>query len=210
MFRICLDDECHKIEECHACERNALIFCFLINAAMFGAELYYGLLSGSVSLIGDSAHNIGDALILGSSIFVIGSTLVSKARLAIVKSLVMLLFGLVTLGYVMHNVSTGYVPDHTPITIVGICVLIGNIIAALLLLYYRNNDINLKSAYICCRNDAISCVGIIIAGILVGLTKSNIPDIIIGGAIALLICYSSIAIFKESLNVIRDTRAPKS
>ena len=120
------------------------------------------------------------------------------------------MFGLITLGYVMHNVTTGYVPNHITITWVGIIVLIGNIVSALLLLYYRNNDINLKSAYICCRNDAIGCVGIIIAGLLVGLTKSNIPDIIIGGGIGILICYSSIAIFKESVNVIKDSRASKS
>ncbi len=205
MFKICLDDECHKIEDCHACERNALIICFLLNAAMFGLELYYGLIVQSVSLISDSAHNIGDALILGSSIFVIGSTLVSKARLAIIKSLVMLGFGILTMYYVITNITTGYVPVYETITWVGIIVLIGNIISALLLLYYRNKDINLKSAYICCRNDAIGCVGIIIAGVLVGLTNSNIPDIIIGGGIAILICYSAIGIFKESINVIRNS-----
>ena len=205
MFKICLDDECHKIEDCHACERNALIICFLLNMAMFGLELYYGLMVQSVSLISDSAHNIGDALILGSSIFVIGSTLVSKARMAMVKSIVMLGFGILTMYYVVTNVTTGHVPVYETITWVGIIVLIGNIVSALLLLYYRNKDINLKSAYICCRNDAIGCVGIIIAGVLVGLTNSNIPDIIIGGGIAILICYSAIGIFKESINVIRNS-----
>ena len=118
----------------------------------------------------------------------------------------MLLFGLLTGVYVVINMSTGYVPNHEPITYVGIAVLIGNVISALLLLYYRKNDINLKSAYICCRNDAMSCVGIIIAGILVGLTQSNIPDLIIGGGIAILICYSAIAILRESINVLKDSR----
>jgi len=205
VFKICLDDECHKIEDCHACERNALVICFLLNMAMFGLELYYGLIAQSVSLISDSAHNIGDALILGSSIFVIGSTLVSKARLAIIKSIVMLGFGILTMYYVINNISTGYVPSSETITWVGSIVLIGNIISALLLLYYRNKDINLKSAYICCRNDAIGCIGIIIAGVFVGLTNSNIPDIIIGGGIAILICYSAIGIFKESINVIKNS-----
>ena len=82
--------------------------------------------------------------------------------------------------------------------------MIGNIISAVILLYYRNKDINLKSAYICCRNDALSSVGIIIAGLLVMFTQSNIPDIVIGGGIALLICTSAIRIFKESTNVIRS------
>ena len=201
MFRICLDDECHDIEECGACERNALIICFLINAAMFVVELYYGIISHSASLLGDSAHNIGDALIILSSMFVMGATLRVKAKVALLKSVIMLVFGILALWYVVQNSMTGYVPSATPITIVGIFVLIGNVASAMLLLYYRHKDINLKSAYICCRNDAISSVGIIIAGILVGLTQSNMPDLVIGGAIGLLICYSAIRIFKESIDV---------
>jgi len=201
MFRICLDDDCHDIEECGACERNALIICFLINAAMFVVELYYGIISHSASLLGDSAHNIGDALIILSSMFVMGATLRVKAKVALLKSVIMLVFGILALWYVVQNATTGYVPSATPITIVGIFVLIGNVASAMLLLYYRHKDINLKSAYICCRNDAISSVGIIIAGILVGLTQSNMPDLVIGGAIGLLICYSAIRIFKESMDV---------
>ena len=201
MFRICLDDECHDIEECGACERNALIICFLINAVMFVVELYYGVISHSASLLGDSAHNIGDALIILSSMFVMGATLRVKAKVALLKSMIMLIFGILALWYVVQNAMTGYVPSATPITLVGIFVLIGNVASAMLLLYYRHKDINLKSAYICCRNDAISSVGIIIAGILVGLTQSNMPDLVIGGAIGLLICYSAIRIFKESIDV---------
>jgi Co/Zn/Cd efflux system component len=203
MFRICLDDDCHDIEECQACERNVLIICFFINALMFGLELYYGLIAHSASLLGDSAHNIGDALIIGGSIFVMGSTMRIKAKVALIKAIIMFSFGLLAMGYVVSNVMSGYVPNPAPITIVGIIVLIGNIISALLLMYYRNKDINLKSAYICCRNDAIASVGIIIAGILVGLTQSNIPDVVIGGGIGLLICYSAVRIFRESIDVNR-------
>lgn len=203
MFRICLDDDCHDLEECGACERNALIICFLINALMFAVELYYGLISHSASLLGDSAHNIGDALILLGSLFVMGSTIQVKAKVALLKAIVMCGFGILALWYVIQNAMTGYVPNATPITLVGIFVLIGNVASAVLLLYYKNKDINLKSAYICCRNDAISSVGIIIAGLLVGLTQSNVPDIVIGGGIGLLICYSAGRIFKESMDVNR-------
>ena len=202
MFRICLDDDCHDIEECQACERNVLIICFFINALMFGLELYYGLIAHSASLLGDSAHNIGDALIIGGSIFVMGSTMRVKAKVALIKAVIMLSFGLLAMGYVISNATSGYVPNPEPITYVGIFVLIGNIISALLLMYYRNKDINLKSTYICCRNDAISSIGIIIAGLLVMFTQSNMPDLIIGGAIAMLICYSAVKIFKESIYAI--------
>ena len=99
MFRICLDDDCHDLEECGACERNALIICFLINALMFAVELYYGLISHSASLLGDSAHNIGDALILLGSLFVMGSTIQVKAKVALLKAMVMCGFGILALWY---------------------------------------------------------------------------------------------------------------
>ena len=204
MFRICLDDDCHDIEECQACERNVLIICFFINALMFGLELYYGLIAHSASLLGDSAHNIGDALIIGGSIFVMGSTMRVKAKVALIKAVIMLSFGLLAMGYVISNATSGYVPNPGPITIVGIFVLVGNIISALLLMYYRNKDINLKSAYICCRNDVLASVGIIVAGILVMYTASFWPDVIIGSLIGGLIVWSSIGIAKESLGVIAD------
>ena len=133
----------------------------------------------------------------------LGSTIQVKAKVALLKAMVMCGFGILALWYVVQNAMTGYVPSATPITLVGVFVLIGNVASAILLLYYRNKDINLKSAYICCRNDAISSVGIIIAGLLVGLTQSNVPDIVIGGGIGLLICYSAIRIFKESMDVNR-------
>ena len=99
-MRICLDNECHKIDECKACEKNVLVICFLINLVMFAVELFYGLRENSASLLGDAAHNSGDALILGSSLFVMASTLKVKARLALIKSIVMLGFGLLTFFHV--------------------------------------------------------------------------------------------------------------
>ena len=203
MLKICFDNDCHKIDDCLHCQKNALIICFLINFAMFALELFYGVRENSASLLGDAAHNSGDAIIQGSSLFVMASTMLVKAKIALIKAIIMFSFGLLAMGYVVSNVMSGYVPNPAPITIVGIIVLIGNIISALLLMYYKNKDINLKSAYICCRNDAIASVGIIIAGILVGLTQSNIPDVVIGGGIGLLICYSAVRIFRESIDVNR-------
>ena len=96
---------------------------------MFGLELYYGLIAHCASLLGDSAHNIGDALIIGGSIFVMGSTMRVKAKVALIKAVIMLSFGLLAMGYEISNATSGYVPNPEPITYVGIFVLIGNIIS---------------------------------------------------------------------------------
>jgi len=201
-MRICLDNECHKIDECKACEKNVLIICFLINLVMFAVELFYGLRENSASLLGDAAHNSGDALILGSSLFVMASTLRVKARLALIKSFVMLGFGLVTFFHVFLIFWAGTVPAYETLTTVGVIALVGNIISAMLLMYYRNKDINLKSAYICCRNDVIASAGIIVAGILVMFTGSYWPDVIIGSLIGGIIVRSSMLIAEESLQAL--------
>ena len=201
--RICLDDECDKIEDCLACQRNALIICFLINFAMFAGEIYYGILERSASLIGDSAHNVGDAMILGSSLFVMTASQGAKARLALVKCVIWLIFGLLTFYHVGQNIITGQVPNHLPIIILGAIALIGNIISTLLLQAYREKDVNLKSAYICCRNDALGNLLIIIAGLLIMATGTNWPDIIVGMFIGLLVIYSAAKISKESLIILQ-------
>ena len=204
MVKICFDDDCHKIDDCLHCQKNALIICFLINLIMFGLELFYGLVENSASLLGDAAHNSGDALILGSSLFVMASTMRVKAKLALIKSVIMLGFGLLTFFHVGMTIWSGTVPHYETLTTVGTIALVGNIVSALLLMYYRNKDINLKSAYICCRNDVVASAGIILAGVLVMYTASFWPDVIIGSLIGGLIVWSSIGIAKESLGVIVD------
>ena len=204
MVKLCFDDDCDKIDDCIYCQKNALIICFLINFAMFALELFYGVRENSASLLGDAAHNSGDAIILGSSLFVMASTMLVKAKLALIKSIMMLGFGLLTFFHVIMTVWSGTVPHAEVLTTVGTIALVGNIVSAMLLMYYKNKDINLKSAYICCRNDVVASAGIIVAGFLIMLTGSYWPDVIIGSLIGGIIVWSSIGIAKESLGVIAD------
>ena len=76
----------HTIDRnCYFCERNALFIAFLLNFIIFGVELVYGIIESSVALLSDSGHNVGDAIILGSSVFFLSASITSKAKLAIVK-----------------------------------------------------------------------------------------------------------------------------
>jgi Co/Zn/Cd efflux system component len=146
---------------------------------------------------------VGDAMILGSSLFVMTASQGAKARLALVKCVIWLVFGLLTFYHVGQNIITGQVPNHLPIIILGAIALIGNIISTLLLQAYREKDVNLKSAYICCRNDALGNLLIIIAGLLIMATGTNWPDIIVGMFIGLLVIYSAAKISKESLIILQ-------
>ena len=179
--------------------RNELIIAFIINIIMLTIDLIYGLSMHSASLLSDAANNSGDVFILGSSILVLSSTAVVKSRIALLKGIIMIVFGLwafyhVYLGLIGESVLSGGV-----ISFVGVVSLIGNTTVALMMNRHQHQDINFMSAFICCRNDAIASAGIILAGLLVILTRSFWPDIIIGSIIAIIVCNGGIKIIRLSL-----------
>ena len=182
--------------------RNALIIAFIINLIMITADLTYGLMMNSASLLSDAANNSGDAFILGSSILVLSATTAVKNRLALFKGVVMIAFGLwafyhVYLGLIGASVLSGGV-----ISFIGLLSLIGNTSVAIMMYKHQHKDINFMSAFICCRNDAIASAGIILAGLLVMFTRSFWPDIIIGTVIATIVCLGGIKIIRLSLKPI--------
>lgn len=179
--------------------RNALIFAFIINLIMITADLTYGLMMNSASLLSDAANNSGDAFILGSSLIVLSSTTAVKNKIALIKGIIMTAFGIwafyhVYLGFIGESQLSGGI-----ISVVGVMSLIGNTIVALMMHKHQHKDLNFKSAFICCRNDAIASAGIIIAGLLVIFTASFWPDIIIGFVIATIVCLGGIKIIRLSL-----------
>ena len=182
--------------------KNSLIIAFFINLIMLSVDLLYGLMMNSASLLSDAASNSGDVFILGSSIIVLSSTLAVKNRLALFKGIIMTAFGFwafyhVYLGLIGESVLSGGV-----ISFVGVVSLIGNTTVALMMHRHHHKDINFKSAFICCRNDAIASAGIIIAGLLVMITRSFWPDVIIGTIIAIIVCNGGIKIIRLSLKPI--------
>ena len=182
--------------------RNALIIAFAINLIMLTTDLTYGLMMNSASLLSDAANNSGDAFILGTSLLVLSSSIIVKNRLALIKGIIMSAFGIwafyhVYLGLIGESQLSGGV-----VTAVGVLSFIGNTSVALIMHRHHHKDINFKSAFICCRNDAIASAGIILAGVLVMFTGSIWPDIIIGAIIASVVFSGGIKIIRLSLKPI--------
>ena len=179
--------------------RNALIIAFIINLIMLTADLTFGLMMNSSALLGDAASKSGDVFILGTSLLVLTSSTTVKNKLALLKGLIMSVFGIwafyhVYLGLIGESQLSGGV-----VTTVGVLSFIGNTTVALMMHRHNHKDINFKSAFICCRNDAIASAGIILAGALVMITGSFWPDIIIGTLIASIVCQGGIKIIRLSL-----------
>ena len=156
--------------------RNALIIAFVINLIMLTADLTYGLVMNSAALLSDAANNSGDVFILGTSLLVLSSSTVVKNKLASIKGIIMLVFGIwafyhVYLGLIGESQLSGGV-----VTAVGVLSFIGNTSVALMMHRHHHKDINFKSAFICCRNDAIASGGIILAGLLVKVGSKMIDS----------------------------------
>ena len=181
---------------------RALVIAFIINFIMMSVDLWYGLMMKSASLLGDAANNSGDVFILGSSILVLSSTTAVKNRLALFKGIIMIAFGLWAFYHVYLGLMGASVLSGGVISFVGLLSLIGNTSVALMMNKHQHKDINFMSAFICCRNDAIASAGIILAGLLVMLTKSFWPDVIIGTVIAVIVCNGGIKIIRLSLEPI--------
>mgnify|MGYP001320582943 CR=1 FL=1 len=202
-LRFCFNLSHSENTMCHFCERNALFVAFILNFVIFGVELYYGLRESSAALLSDSGHNIGDAIILGSSLFFINASIKDKAKLALVKCMFWVFFGFLALFHVYVNLSTGLLPSHLLVGSIGVGALIVNISTVIFMYGFKEDDINIKSAYICCRNDAIGNILIILSAYLVYLLNTNWPDIIAGLIIATLMFISAYRIAKESFYLIK-------
>ena len=183
----------------HNAPRNAMVLALIINLIMIGADLTYGLLMNSASLLGDAANNSGDAFIFLVSVIVLSSSTVIKNRVALLKGIIMLAFSVwafyhVYLGLIGLSWLSGGI-----VTAVGLLSLIGNSTVAVMMHKYQDKDLNFKSAFICCRNDAIASLGVVLAGILVWVSNSHWPDVIIGAIIAGIACWGGTTVIRLSI-----------
>jgi cation diffusion facilitator family transporter len=198
-----MDDCCHgklgELEALREKQKGTLIVVLVINALMFFVEVISGYLSHSTSLLADSLDMLGDALVYGMSIVAIQKNLKWNRRLSFFKGLMMMSFGLLVLGQAINRMFFQEGLPHV-ITMGGIGALafLANVICAVLLLRYRHDDINMRSTWLCTRNDAIANLGVIVAAIAVKLTQSKMPDLVVGVVIASIVLWSAYGILKES------------
>lgn len=166
--------------------RTALWIALFINLAMFLVELIGGAYAHSSSLWADSLDFFGDAVNYGVSLAVLGASLYWRATVALLKGLTMAAFGFVVIGKVIYSFMQGIPPEAITMGAIGVLALIANVISAAILYAFRDGDSNMKSVWLCSRNDAIGNVAVILAAVGVFGTGSLWPDIIVAGIMALL------------------------
>lgn len=187
--------------------RKALWIALVVNAAMFGVEIAGGLAANSVSLLADAVDFFGDAANYGLSLVVLALVPLWRSRAALVKGWTMGAYGFFVLAKTAWNAVAGATPE--PITMGAIAVLafIANLSVALLLYSFRGGDANMRSVWLCSRNDAIVNVAVILAALGVLGTGTAWPDFAVAIGIAVLALTAARSVIVQSLAEIRGGHA---
>lgn len=178
-----------------------------INAAMFAVEMFGGALAGSQALKADALDFLGDALTYGISLWAIGKSLSTRANAALFKGLSLLLMG----GWVFFSTVYQFFILQAPVAplmgSIAVMALIANVASVLLLMRYKDGDANVRSVWLCSRNDAISNVLVILASVAVFVTASAWPDLIVAVIMAFIFTRSALQIIKQALAERREAKS---
>lgn len=157
-----------------------------VNLGMFAIEIVAGLFADSTALQADALDFLGDAANYGISLFVLGLGLRARASAALVKGGTMAAFGTWVIGSTAWHVWFGTLPKAEIMGGIGLLALAANGTVAALLYAYRQGDANMRSVWICSRNDAIGNMAVMLAASGVVATGTRWPDLAVAVIIASL------------------------
>jgi cation diffusion facilitator family transporter len=178
--------------------RRVLWTVLAINAALFAGEFTAGWWADSSALQADSLDSLGDAGVYALSLAVVGGSLRQRNGAALLKGALQGVFGLVVLAEVLRRLLAGAEPLAPLMAAVAAVALVANLACFLLLIRYRGDDLNMRSVWLCSRNDLASNAGVILAAGVVALTGSAWPDAVVGALIALLFLHTSWQVLREA------------
>ena len=169
-----------------------------INAAMFAVEMAAGALAGSQALQADALDFLADSVTYGMSLAVIGASVPVRAWAAFAKGISLTLMGLWVFGATAYHVLVLGLPRAEIMGVVGFLALAANVASVLLLMRYKDGDANVRSVWLCSRNDAIGNVAVMLAAIGVWATATKWPDLLVAAIMAGLFLWSSMQILRQS------------
>jgi cation diffusion facilitator family transporter len=203
----CCEQKADNLTTLRGQHKNILVVVLVINAVLFVIEAAAGLLANSTALLADSLDMLGDSLIYGFSLYVLSRSAAWKAKAALLKGVIMAAFALGVILEVIYKTISGIVPSAGTMGIIGALVLLGNGICFLLLFRHRSDDLNMRSTWLCSRNDIIANLSVLVAAIGVKVFDASWPDIVVGVAIAALFLKSAFTVLRESFLELRILRS---
>lgn len=207
MSSCCSEEGCGGAELAKAGQARVLYWVLALNAIMFAVEFTAGWLVHSTALVGDSLDMLGDALTYGVTLFALHRGLLWQARASLFKGGVMLLFGVVVFAEVVNKLVYGLPPLPGWMAAVGALALAVNSVCFALLYQYRDDGVNMRSTWICSRNDLIANTGVLVAAGAVWYLDSGWPDIVVGVGIAALFLNSSRGVLRDAAQAANEAHA---
>ncbi|MEA2977854.1 MAG: hypothetical protein QOF19_3374 [Alphaproteobacteria bacterium] len=187
-----------KFEGLSADYRRRLWLVIAINGAMFLTEIVAGVLAGSQALQADALDFFGDTLTYGISLAVIGANIQTRSAAALLKGASLTLMGLWVLGSTAYHVLALGLPRAEIMGAIGFMALVANGASVLILMKYKDGDANVRSVWLCSRNDAIGNVAVLIAALSVWGTATAWPDLIVAAIMAGVFLTSSAQILRQA------------
>ena len=196
-----------KFDGVSADYKRRLWLVIAINAVMFVVEMTAGHIAKSQALQADALDFLGDALTYGISLAVIGASLKLRATAALFKGASLLLMGLWVMGSTVYRVFFVGGPEAEIMGVIGFLALLANLASVALLVRYKDGDANVRSVWLCSRNDAIGNVAVMFAALGVWGTATGWPDLIVAAIMATLFLSSAYQIVKQALAEYREGEA---
>lgn len=192
----CCDDV--KFDGLDPAYRRVLLIVIAINAIMFLVEMPMGFVGQSQALKADALDFLGDTLTYTISLAVIGKSLSLRAKVAMAKGISLAAMGLWVLGSTVYSVF--YMQEPMPLVMgyVGAAALVANLASVLLLLRFKDGDANVRSVWLCSRNDAIGNVLVMVAASGVWFSGTGWPDLIVAAFMASLFLSGAFTIIRQA------------
>jgi Co/Zn/Cd efflux system component len=193
----CCQNKASELAQLRARQGRVLQIVLLINAAMFLIEFVSGWLARSTALLGDSLDMFGDASVYALTLYTLHRSARARAGANVAKGVFMLVFGVIVVIEALRKAWLGVVPEVELMGAIGVLALAANAICFALIYRHRSDDLNMRSSWLCSRNDLIANASVLVAAGLVFVSGSFWPDVVVGIAIAALFLHSAWQVLTE-------------
>ena len=183
--------------------RRVLWIALFANLAMFGVELVASVFSGSTALAADAADFLGDGANYALSLGAIAAGGAWLSRVALLKGAAMSVYGVAVLAYAAWRAWLGAPPEPLTMGVVGLLALTVNFSVAALLYRFREGDANMRSVWLCTRNDVIANILVLIAAAGVFGTGTVWPDVGVAAFLAFLGLSSGRIVIRQAREELR-------
>jgi cation diffusion facilitator family transporter len=205
----CCEDKASELEALRTKQSQVLWVVLGINATMFCIELFAGWLAGSLALQADSLDMLGDTTVYAVTLFAIAKSTRWRSSAVLQKGGIMAVFGLWVLGQCLYRLFDPGVPNVALMSATGLLALAANGLCLFLLTRHKSDDLNMRSTWLCSRNDIIANTGVLLAAGAVLLTGSMMPDLLVSLIITVLFMQSSWHVIRSAVQEMRAAPASR-